>query len=115
MDGRSIDVSASCGTDILSSLTSCLHSRSAAAKKYAAKAAKKLGELDLCDFSPPAGAEVGAMGRGNRRVGAMPPGAMQVMQRQAQGGGYGYAAKHQQARAVQQPRRVAVGGGRRYR
>lgn len=54
------------------------------------------------------------MGRGNRRVGAMPPGAMQVM-RQAQGGGYGYAAKHQQARAVQQPRRAAVGGGRRYR
>ena len=98
----------------MSSLTSCLHSRSAAAKKYAAKAAKKLGELDLCDFSPPAGAAVGAMGRGNRRVGAMPPGAMQVM-RQAQGGGYGYAAKHQQARAVQQPRRAAVGGGRRYR
>ena len=38
-------------------MTSCLHSRSAAAKKYAAKAAKKLGELDLCDFSPPAGAD----------------------------------------------------------
>ena len=72
----------------------------------------------MCDFSPPAGAAIGAMGRGNRRVGAMPPSAMQAMQRRAQGevgSGYGYAAKHQQARAVQQPRRVAAGGERRYR